>query len=238
MRLGISTAITQPVPRLVSVLPPPGTLWGAWDARSGTFDGDGVCAALADLTGNARPLAQDAVGSSPIRTLNALNGKPIITFDGIDDWLETPEDANPQGFAAVFVINQVTWTANDRILSTVSGSNPIWYQTAGGGGTSGEAMLLFAGSGFQPFLDLPTEEWAIITARFDGTSSRLRKNLEAAAEGEPGTTAGNGVILGANQAGANSWSNIAIAAGCIIPSTNTTKEELVINFYNGLFAIF
>jgi hypothetical protein len=62
-------------------------LWlDAEDAASITLNGSTV-SQWNDKSGNARNASQATAANQPTRTLNGLNGKPVLTFDGSDDFL-------------------------------------------------------------------------------------------------------------------------------------------------------
>jgi hypothetical protein len=70
-------------------------LWlDAEDAASITLNGSTV-SQWNDKSGNARHVSQATAANQPTRTLNGLNGKPVLTFDGAD-WLF---NANPGAIA-------------------------------------------------------------------------------------------------------------------------------------------
>jgi hypothetical protein len=56
------------------------------DAITGLADGDPV-ASWTDSSGNSRHATQSTAGSKPIYKTNILNGKPVVRFDGADDFL-------------------------------------------------------------------------------------------------------------------------------------------------------
>ncbi|RYD36423.1 MAG: hypothetical protein EOP86_05995, partial [Verrucomicrobiaceae bacterium] len=65
-------------------------LWLKADAGV-TADGDGVVADWNDQTANANHAAQFDPTFGPKLEANAVNNKPVIRFDGVDDYLEIPD---------------------------------------------------------------------------------------------------------------------------------------------------
>ncbi|MBL9126578.1 MAG: hypothetical protein JNL97_02970, partial [Verrucomicrobiales bacterium] len=66
------------------------SLWLRADAGV-TADASGAVTAWADQSPNANHAAQADVTSAPTRVENALNAKPVLRFDGTDDFLEVQD---------------------------------------------------------------------------------------------------------------------------------------------------
>jgi len=65
-------------------------LWlDAADASTITLNGSTVSEWM-DKSGNARHATQATAANQPTYTLNGLGGKPVLTFDGVNDFLSTP----------------------------------------------------------------------------------------------------------------------------------------------------
>lgn len=92
MRVGIGNRITDIhgkswTPKSVFGL----VLWNdASRADTLTIDGANKVSAWRDLSGNAKHFAQATADKQPLYVANALNGRPVIRTDGIDDVLVTP----------------------------------------------------------------------------------------------------------------------------------------------------
>jgi hypothetical protein len=70
----------------------------AWyNAENVVKDGSNLVSQMNDLSGNNYHLQQPIAAKQPLWTDNQLNGKPVISFDGIDDFLSTSfNDILPQ----------------------------------------------------------------------------------------------------------------------------------------------
>jgi hypothetical protein len=80
-------------------------LWLRADDITGLSGGDTLSVAWPDTSGNDHDASQSAAGYRPLYITNAVNGKPVIRFDGNDDFLD-----NNHSYTAktVFVIYRVS----------------------------------------------------------------------------------------------------------------------------------
>ncbi len=109
-------------------------LWlDAEDAASITLNGSTV-SQWNDKSGNNRHASQATAASQPTRTLNGLGGRTVLTFDGVDDFL------NATFTLTNFSVGMVgTLTANTAI---------IYYPLGFGSPPSGSAGLSVGGTNF------------------------------------------------------------------------------------------
>jgi len=78
------SASLQDLERITGEAP---VLWlDASDAASVTENG-GKVSSWADKSGNSHDYAQGTAGNQPELIADAINGKPVISFDGADDYL-------------------------------------------------------------------------------------------------------------------------------------------------------
>lgn len=128
--------------------------------------------------------------NEPTINTGALNGHTTVTFNGID---ERGYKANPPGLTQqmtwYLVVKSITFTNNDRIISSHANSNMSIWQ---GGGSPN--LQLRAGSNLQNG-QLAVESWGVITGVFNGASSQLRINLNDAVVGNAGTNASTGIMI-------------------------------------------
>ena len=83
-------------------------LWLAADTGVAT-GGGGEVTDWADQSPNLNDAAQRTPGEEPLLVSNAINGKPVLRFDGADDYLEIPNSASLQplsGDWTVFFVGQ------------------------------------------------------------------------------------------------------------------------------------
>lgn len=174
-------------------------LWLKADAITGLADTDPV-ASWVDSSGNNNTATQGTAGARPVFRTGMVNGLPVVRFDGVDDFLESPYSAsdNPDTTnQSIFAVFRPTTTATSQIM--------IWQgeATANGFGTEfemhtniGDGLLApnFVGAivGGQnaeqgsaiPFTD--TVNFHVLTAIFTGLRSVPR--ISAFLDGGSGIT--------------------------------------------------
>jgi hypothetical protein len=99
-------------------------LWlDAEDAASITLNGSTV-SQWNDKSGNARHVSQATAANQPTRTLNGLNGKPVLTFDGAD-WLFNANPGallrNVAGGTVAAVMNYTDFTVQRIPIAAMNG---------------------------------------------------------------------------------------------------------------------
>ena len=98
-------------------------LWlDAEDAASITLNGSTV-SQWNDKSGNARHVSQATAASQPTYTLNGLNGKPVLTFDGIDDFMSVPDFNNAVSLALI-------GSGGGAAAALISGAAPALFSPA------------------------------------------------------------------------------------------------------------
>ena len=146
--------------------------------------GGSLVASWPDLSGNARAAVQNAQNSQPSYSSTALNGKPAVVFDGIDDSLVLPRlDLASCTVVAVAARSPMSWQIYSTLLQIVSSSNtkdairiqandhnvdgPLLFGT-GGDGTAGYKAggLLRLGT---PRVLVVTQSAGVVTA-YDNNS--------------------------------------------------------------------
>jgi hypothetical protein len=99
-------------------------LWLKADALS--LNNNDAVATWTDSSGNENDATQATSGNRPVFKTNILNGKPVVRFDGTDDWMSVPSSTGLFKFlhdgtgATVFVVflNQTIDTTNRMILDS------------------------------------------------------------------------------------------------------------------------
>lgn len=75
-----------------------------------------------DQSGNGRDLSQGAAASQPAFVASGLNGKPVLAFDGSNDWIEkTVVSFTLDGPCVITVVKSITIEENAGIFSASSG---------------------------------------------------------------------------------------------------------------------
>ena len=115
-------------------------LWlDAADASTITLNGSTV-SQWNDKSSNARHASQATVANQPTYTANGLNGKPVLTFDGVNDFLQATSFTGSR-IVSVMMVASTNNTAQNQYL--LDESNTATY----GGGLS----IRFAPTGIVRF---------------------------------------------------------------------------------------
>ena len=96
-----------------------------------TQDGDPV-GAWDDVSGAGRNALEATVGKRPLLKLAIQNGKPVLRFDGVDDWMATPSITFGSAYTVIMAV--IAPTINKILLE----SGPNTNSSAG--------FLLYSGS--------------------------------------------------------------------------------------------
>lgn len=136
-----------------------------------------------------------------------INGLPVVRFDGINDYLVAAFGAALNQPNHIFMSGkQVTWTSNDTIFDAKTGNAARLYQK-----TLSPRIALYAGLAAQP----ENNDYTVATAKlieclFNGAASSIIVNAGAAAIGNPGASAMDGLTLAAFSSGIAAWGNVDI----------------------------
>src|ERR1044071_8960052 len=166
--IGVSRAQTSPPTNSLQ-------LWVKADAGV-TANATGFVEKWADQSGNGNDATQSDDTLKPKLVTNALSGKPVIRFDGVDDYLDVATSAGLEiiGDLATFAVIRVDDYAN---------FNGVWGKTAANLPAPNDWYIV-AGSGISRIY------------RGDGTGSALQ-NVDSERPIRPNTYA----VLGIRQSG-------------------------------------
>lgn len=185
-----ASASTTVVPRDAPVLPTTGsaTLLRHWavDAINGKLNGD-LIGTVPDLSSNNLPLVQGSDANKPTFKVNALNGLPTITSaaDNIG-YAHAFTQSQP---VTIFAVIKPTNLAKARLITGLSGGNPIL------GVTSGNWQVSAGGAG-AGVLAATVNQFQVLSVVLNGASSNLWLN------GAIGTPA---------NAGASNYTGLSVA---------------------------
>lgn len=186
--------------------------WYAADVASSITLATGV-QQWADLSGNSRHLIQNTTNNQPAYNSVSLNGKPAVTFDGVNDSLRTANFSLPQPFHffAVYRFESAYVSGAPRFID--AGLSPT---------RSGECfrqntndIRLFAGATLTGNL-VPAgevEQFNVWDILFNGASSaiRFRKDVYAVTGNAGANNAGRLTMAGDLNATASSNANVSFA---------------------------
>ena len=177
-----------------------------------------------DLSGSGNNLTQATSSKRPLYKPGTLNGKPVLDFDGSDDFL-----------SAVFALSQPV-----TIVCVARAENPASTDTLFDGGSPGNTMRLFTTNGgnlalfggaqiTSPALD--PSEWGALSAVFNGASSSLSKDGATLASGNAGTASPGGLHLGLFGNGSSAPGEAQFAEFFIYDRALTASERARVEAY-------
>jgi hypothetical protein len=200
------TAVTPRRTFTIFVTPPgvvPTTglrLWLRADSAVTTvnLNGNPVVSSWQDASPQSNHATQSTPASRPLFVPNALNGRPVIRFDGVNDWLDGNIGTQVGRDRSLFIVyRRNTFFANGGIFSLRSASGNDW--------NSADAMALTHGS---------TNSHVVTLAQnplfYNGTDSvNTYRLLSIIRDTDPVTMRINGIVQQPTQIGPNTSTNTA-----------------------------
>lgn len=179
------------------------------NADNGTFAG-GTTSALTDLTGNGRVYAQTGGAAQPTQSLNALNGRSILIFNGTSMFMDMAFGATvAQPFTVMLMLRQ--WgslAATQRYLDSVSSTTLRQTVISAADGTD----LSINSGGTITYLDLTLNfNWSVFHFIFNGANSATYMDGALVASGNAGTNSNSTFRLGATRGTAANFAKIEYA---------------------------
>ncbi len=106
-------------------------LWLRTDSLSGLSDNDNV-SDWPDFSGNNNDFSQINAADQPLYKTSVINGKPVVRFDGISDFMTAPDIISGNIGRTIFIIGKMTSStgSNDGLLLNLD-----YPQTVGSGRT-------------------------------------------------------------------------------------------------------
>jgi hypothetical protein len=159
-----------------------------FDARDLSLSDGEKVASWPDSSGNERDVAQAEEAKQPLLKTGILGGKPVVRFDGLEDFLKATgfELAQPntvfvvgRGSTAGAFVDGGVDTSHRHLIQRIIG--PVWGISAGTGLTGGTA----------------DSDFHVFTAVFDGAASRFLVDGATTLEGNAGAQALEGLAIGA-----------------------------------------
>lgn len=163
-------------------------LWLAADRITGLADG-GAVGTWSDLSGNGRDATQATAAKKPTYKTAIINGKPVVRFDGIDDYLKTAAFTLNQPVTIGMVLNPNALTAlNYYVLDGNTDDTQDIYAS------DATHLRLYAGVA-GPEVDKPTAA-CVLMAMFNGAASSLAINGAAPTVANAGASNAGGITIG------------------------------------------
>ena len=233
MQIGISLSLSRvgraaPSARaladsVISALTP-----AAWYRNAtGVISAGGFASEWGDYSGNSHPLLQTVGTNQPAYSAG------VFTGDGVDNFMQTAAFTLNQPAHIFAVARQDSWTDGDVLLAGI-GNDPRIYQV-----TATPNIAAYSGANVNANPDPVIGAWAIVAVLFNGASSSIKIDANAAVTGNPGATAPGGLTLfrlGASSVGYGNWSVKEIVA---FPTALSGAEQTsVITALNNALTVF
>lgn len=192
------------------------------DYRAGvgqTDAGAGACSVWANQIGIA-PSLTAAGGARP-----TIQADGSVLFDGVANVMATGAFTLNQPTMIYFVGKQVTWTINDYLWDGQTADKLSIYNV-----TATPQIRMNGGTGANDNSDFSVNVNHIVVASYNGASSFLQVDSNAAVSGNAGSTAGDGFTLGA-RTGPSAYGNIQVKEVIIRKVADSAATQGQIQFY-------
>jgi len=163
-----------------------------------------------DQSSGERHIAQSTVGLRPVLNTSpgvSFNGQPVISFDGIDDFLiRTTAEANDLMDGANGVTIFMVWAPRDNNshfnipLSGGTANGPLFFEN--GESVVDTSVNMMMGAGANVLTSVYNYETKYYTTlQFNGASSKHWKNGSLVGTANAGTNTADGISVGALRTG-------------------------------------
>jgi hypothetical protein len=182
-----------------------------------------------DLSGNDYHAIQNTTANQPTFKTNVMNGKPVVRFDGDNDYLLTGTFSSALSQPnTVFVVWQTNSTGTQFVIDGINKNDRhAIFQGTGGGNN----VAFHAGSTLSYAKDTPFEQAIITSALFNGANSEVWENGEIKLTGDFGNHSLTGLTIGARQGNAFFFLDGDIAEIIIYDRALTFNERTDVEFY-------
>lgn len=195
------------------------------DAITTWQDQSGLGNHLTQAVGTKRPTLQKAV----------VNGRDVVRFDGVDDFLAVAGVVRNQPRHTFLVLKLLAdGSPSARIADGQAAGNRIMlYQLNAGG-----SVTMFSGAN-GPSVTTGTASFAIVASGFSGAASQERLNNGSLVTGDPSTNNATGLTIGCQAGGAGNFTNMDVEEWIEYDSLlSVANEKNVRDYLNSRVAAF
>ncbi|MGE5498603.1 MAG: hypothetical protein ACM3Q2_11050 [Syntrophothermus sp.] len=164
-----------------------------------------------------KDLVQSDTSKAP--TLVWVNGKPVIRFDGVNDYLKSASMTLNQPTVVYIGIKQLSWATPRAIFDGYTGDVMSLVT-----GSVSPRLKIASGNVLGENSNLPLNKMGLVKCVFNGVNSALQIDNTAALTGNAGTSNGGGLTLGA-WGGIGYYTNIELSEIRILLSLPTTQQD-------------
>ncbi len=205
----------------------------AWWVRAdpGITTGTGV-SAWADQSGNGVNFTQGTGSAQPAFVAGAINGKPTVLFDSVDDvmsasWARSAPGTQP--FYIWFVARQVTWIASRGLLGDYA-AGPEGFIVQGVTGAPNLAQ--FAGANVNQNTAASLNTFFRFEEYFSNSAASYQKiGSTEVSGGNPGNAVGGGTLQLGAYGNSSSRSNVEFAEAFAFLGAPTASQRAALDAY-------
>jgi hypothetical protein len=194
-----------------------------------------------DLSPQSNHATQGTPASRPLFVPNALNGRPVIRFDGVNDWLDGNIGTQVGRDRSLFIVyRRNTFLANGGIFSLRSASGNDWNSTDAmaltHSSTNSQGVMLAQNPLFYSGIDsVNTYRFLSIIRNVDSVTMRINSITQQPTQNGPSTSLNTtGYRLGARASNGSQLSlhsNIDIAEVLLYNRGLSNQERLAVEAY-------
>jgi len=187
---------------------------GWWRADTITWTGSGV-SSWKDLSGNSRHLTQGTDANRPDTLLNYWAGKPVLRFDGTNDYLSCDLSAISQPYTLIIVYGVISYSGS---LAYITSSSSGFYMLS----YTNNTLYLTSNNGTNQIDYAKNVPTGIMTntCLMDGLNGEIYENLTSKKTGNVGSTG-----IGTFYVGSSS-----------VPNSYITEDVAEIIIYSGIIS--
>ena len=188
-------------------------------AENITKDGSNYVSAWGDKSGNSRDYADPGAGNRPLWSSDG------ITFDGVDDFMETGSFAVSQPISIYMVLRINSYVNYERILESIDTSTIVFMRTSPSG------IIVDAGSSSSRDEGLSEDTFGVIRIVLNGVSSKLTIDSNTPTTGNFGSYGIDGLLLAARSSDYGLNGSITVKEKIVRSVADTSGDETDIYNY-------
>ncbi len=174
------------------------SVWLQADRGFTLSDGDPI-STWYDQSGKGNNVLQSIGDKKPLWKENILNGRPVVRFDGTDDYLQSSAFDSALGQPNTIFVVGYAKDAEGNPLNFCDGLD-VFNRHAMNAQVADtpDSLNSYAGINFSPSVDFPKNSWHLFTVLFDGASSEYWLDGASQGTGDVGDQDLGGLTVGAN----------------------------------------
>lgn len=213
-------------------IPAPGDLHARYDATNLSHAGGDSVSTWPDETGNGYDLT---AGTAPTYQTGVISGKPVVRFNGTDQFLDVGFTAlsQPNHIFAVFKFHSTPSTSENELIVD---SGATHYHGLYNNGFDDNDWAIFAGSQVGTSTTADTSPH-IAGGLFDGASSEVRVDGSVVNTGDAGTNSLDGLVVGTDHSQSD-FASVDVGEVLVYPQDKSDIADDVMQYLNDKWGVF